>query len=64
MKKLLTVKETADILSLSEYTIREWLKSGKISGIKIGRGWRIKEEDIESLTEYSPGPAPQEGAQK
>lgn len=44
-----TVAEIAEMLSLSPYTIREWCKSGKIKGIKIGRDWRISRD---ALKEY------------
>lgn len=40
-KKYMTVKECADLLKFTPYTIREKLKSGEIKGVKIGKEWRI-----------------------
>lgn len=45
--KLLTPEKTAQILSVSPKTVREWLKSGKLPGNKIGRLWRINEADLQ-----------------
>ncbi|HEY0071287.1 MAG TPA: helix-turn-helix domain-containing protein [Chloroflexia bacterium] len=44
--ELLTVEETASILKLSPYTIREMLNQKKLPGIKVGRQWRIREQDL------------------
>jgi len=48
MNKLLTLKETAKILRVSERTIMRYLKSGKLKGSKAGQ-WRIKESDLEKF---------------
>jgi len=48
MDKLLTLKETAKILRVSERTIMRYLKSGKLKASKVGR-WRIKESDLEKF---------------
>lgn len=45
----LTVDEAAAILKVAPNTIRDWLKSGKLKGGKIGRLWRIKRADIDEL---------------
>ena len=49
--KYLSVKEAAEWLRLSQYTIKRWIKSGKIEAKKIGiRGdWRIKVEEINKI---------------
>jgi excisionase family DNA binding protein len=44
--ELLTVEETASMLKLSPYTIREMLNQKKLPGIKVGRQWRIREQDL------------------
>ena len=49
MEKLLSVKEAAEYLGLKENTVREWLRSGALKGIKIGKSWRIKISDLEAL---------------
>ena len=52
MDKLLTLKETAKILRVSERTIMRYLKSGKLKASKVGR-WRIKENDLEKFLKES-----------
>jgi excisionase family DNA binding protein len=46
-RRFLTVTEAAVWLAVSERTIYDALRSGRIRGIKIGRLWRIREEWIE-----------------
>lgn len=48
MEKLLTIKEVAKILRVSERTIFRYIKSGKLKASKIGH-WRISEKDLESF---------------
>lgn len=57
---LLTVPEVAERLRVSQFTVREWLKAGKLRGLRPGgtrMGWRIRESDLEAFlttTEYQP----------
>lgn len=41
-----TVKEVASILKVNQMTIFRALNDGKINGVKIGKGWRISEEEL------------------
>ena len=50
MEKLLTLKETAKILRVSERTIMRYLKSGKLKASNLGQ-WRIKERDLNKFLE-------------
>ncbi len=50
MDKLLTLKETAKILRVSERTIMRYLKSGKLKASKLGQ-WRIKQSDLNKFLE-------------
>ena len=43
---LLTVRETADLLRISERTLFTLTKSGEIPTIRIGRGVRYDERDL------------------
>lgn len=36
-----TVKDVADLLKVSEVTVRRWIKDGELRAIDIGKGWRI-----------------------
>jgi excisionase family DNA binding protein len=44
-----TVSEVAEIVRVTEWTVREWLKSGTLKGSKPGRGWRVTEEDLHTF---------------
>ena len=43
---LMTVEEAAKCVKLEQSTIYTWAKDGRLPGIKIGRFWRFKKEDI------------------
>lgn len=42
-----TVQELADRLEVAEATVRQWIKSGALRAIDIGKGWRIADADLE-----------------
>ena len=47
MDKLLTPKQVANKLSISEYTIWRYIKAGKLKAIKLTkRNFRIEEKDL------------------
>lgn len=48
-EKLYTVEEVADIVKVTEWTVREWLKAGSLVGFKVKRAWRIKESDFKTF---------------
>jgi excisionase family DNA binding protein len=48
-KPLLTLQETADLLKLSEATLRGLIKDGDVRAIRIGREWRIAVRDLEDF---------------
>jgi len=41
-----TVQEVADRLEVAEATVRQWIKSGGLRAIDIGKGWRISDTDL------------------
>lgn len=47
--ELLTVNEVAQILKIHPFTIRLWLKQGKLSGVKIGGRWRVRRSALEGF---------------
>lgn len=60
-EKFVTVEEAASRLSITPKTLREWLKAGKIRGIRLGghtgpgrHPWRISEAALAEFTEASP----------
>jgi len=46
MTRILTVKEAAEALQVQEKTARAWLKQGLVPGKKVGRVWRINEDEL------------------
>jgi len=56
-KTLMDIKQVAAYLQITEATAYNWAQSGKLPGIKIGRIWRFRPEDIEAwLDENMYGP--------
>jgi excisionase family DNA binding protein len=43
----LTPQEVSGLLRVSVYTVRRWIKEGDLPAYKVGRGWRIREPDID-----------------
>lgn len=41
-----TVTEAAALLKVSEWTIRRWLRAGKMKARKVERGWRIPASEV------------------
>lgn len=47
MSKLLTIKEVAERLRVTYHTAYKYIRKEKIPAIKLERGYRIREEDLE-----------------
>jgi len=47
LQGFLTPQEVAKILRVSVYTVRRWIKEGDLPAYKVGRSWRIEEEELE-----------------
>lgn len=48
--KLLSPEEVAERLAVNPATVRSWLRSGKLEGIKLGkRMWRVDESKVQAL---------------
>ena len=48
----LTVDEVAARLKMSRYTVRQWLRDGKLRGVRLGGvrlGWRIPASEVARL---------------
>jgi excisionase family DNA binding protein len=52
MEKIYTPEMAAEMLHVSTLTLRKWLRSGQLTGIKVGRQWRIRESDLNLLFEH------------
>ncbi len=50
--RLLTVNEVADLLRVSRMTVYRLIKTGEMSAVRVGRNYRLREEDVDTyLTE-------------
>ncbi len=49
--EILTIKQVADYLQLSEMTTYKLVQEGKIPAFKIGRSWRVQKDDLKELIE-------------
>ena len=49
--KFLTVEEASEVLQISPYTMRKYLKNGRVRGIKLGNSWRVPETALVELAE-------------
>jgi len=47
--QLLTTKELADYLKLTEVTVYKYASEGKIPGFKVGSRWRFDKSQIDEL---------------
>jgi putative resolvase len=47
--KLLSVDEVAERLGVSVYTVRRWIHTGHLRAYKPGRGYRVREADLEEF---------------
>lgn len=44
--QLLTLEEAAERLKISKFTVRRFIEIGKLEGVRVGRQWRVTEEEI------------------
>ena len=49
MENLLTPEQVAEKLQVSVLTVKKWLRSGKLQGVKPGKLWRIEPEALEDF---------------
>lgn len=45
-EKLYTTDEVAELFAVSKYTIRDWIRSGKLTALKFNNTWRITHSEI------------------
>ena len=46
LQDILTVKQLAEFLQVTELTIRRAINSNKLKAFKVGREWRIEKEEV------------------
>lgn len=58
MEKYYTPEEVAELLKTSRETIYNWLRSGKLRGVKVFNFWRISESELNRLLKPESEPKP------
>jgi excisionase family DNA binding protein len=53
MEELFTVVEIAERLKVPQRTVKRWLVSSQLRGLKAGRKWRVKSSAIEEFLQHS-----------
>jgi excisionase family DNA binding protein len=46
--RLLTVNEVADLLRVSRMTVYRMIKDGEMPAVRVGRGYRLREDDVDT----------------
>lgn len=60
LPRLLNLEETAAYFGVSEHTMRNYLKSGRVRGFKVGLRWYVNAETLASqLSDLAAGPVEQ-----
>ncbi len=49
VEEILTVKEVAEYLKVSRTTVWRWCNQKKLPAFKVGRGWRVRQCEVEKL---------------
>ena len=49
--RLLTVREVAAIMRVSNMTVYRLIRAGDLRSARVGRGYRIRERDVEAYLE-------------
>lgn len=49
MPTLLTPQETAERLRVKLKTVTNWLREGRLPGVKLGHFWRVPEDRLEEF---------------
>jgi len=56
-RKYLKTKEIAEMLGIETMTVVDWIKTGKLKGVKFGKFWYIPVSEVEKYF----GTIPDEG---
>jgi len=49
VSEFFTPQEVADQLKVKRRTVTDWIRQGQLTGVRVGRNWRIKKEDLETF---------------
>jgi len=51
--RFLTVQEVADLMRVSSMTVYRLIKSGELRAVRVGRSFRVRQEDVDQYLEAS-----------
>jgi excisionase family DNA binding protein len=57
MRPLKSVVEAAELLRISPWTVRSYIRDGKLKPVRLGRRVLLREEELERLVAMCQGPA-------
>jgi len=50
--RLLTPKEAAGLISVSESTLLRWCRTGELKAVKVGKQWRVSAVQVQAIQQY------------
>ena len=53
--QLLTVSQVAEQLQVTAQTIRNWIDAGVLGAVRLGRAYRVRRADLDSLLDRAGG---------
>lgn len=53
LARLLTVAEVASVMRVSRMTVYRLIRRGQLKAIRVGRNYRVREEDLRAYLEAS-----------
>lgn len=53
MKNYYSVNELAEILGVTTRSVRNYLREGKLQGVKVGGKWKFSEENLSEFLQFS-----------
>ena len=56
-KELLTVSQAAEALSASSQSIRNWIRAGRLAGVRIGNRFLIPRPEVDRMLGEASAPA-------
>jgi len=51
----LTVPQIATEIGVTQISVREWIRSGRLRAIKAGRSYRVRRSDLDRMTAVNGG---------
>lgn len=61
LDRIYRARHVADYLDVKVYTVREWIKAGKLRASKVGKSYIIKEDDLRAFVSARYGPPEERG---